>query len=62
MVERGRSLTRLIRIRFVPREVTEQSSSNLQKANDDDIDDNLDDDNKQKLKQDLLFCAFCQGR
>ena len=62
MVERGRSLTRLIRIRFMPREVTEQSSSNLQKANDDDIDDNLDDDNKQKLKQDLLFCALCQGR
>ena len=52
MVERGRSLTRLIRICFVPREVAEPSSSNLQRANDDDnFDDNLDNENKAGNKQ-----------
>ena len=43
---------RLIRICFVPREVAEPSSSNLQRAsNGDDIDDNLDDENKGGNKQ-----------
>ena len=50
MVERGKSLTRLIRICFMPREVAEQSSSNLQRAIVDYIDDNKGN-SKQKFKQ-----------